>query len=120
TSIGNKVRGAQYFREAVQADPSDVEGIFLLGRFAMEQGDWAEAIVAFDAAARASTGKPRAMELSRLVNFHLGTALAEEGYVAAAVEQYSTFLRPHLSSAGGSGPARELAVIESQSGITWQ
>lgn len=120
TGMGNKVRGAQYFREAVQADPTDLEGVFLLGRFALEQGDWRQAAIMLHTAVRLAQtdDSPLHPAIRRLGRYYLANALMHSGHAAAAIEQYQRFLTngsylPHTTPF-----ARELELLDQQAGTT--
>jgi tetratricopeptide (TPR) repeat protein len=118
-SIGNKVRGSQYLREAVRASPTDVESILWLGRFALEDGRWDEAAALF-VAVRERAGAQADPALRRLVQYYLAAALAQQGYAAAAIELYEGYL-DGVSPPPHAGPlARELAVLDQQAAVTWQ
>ncbi len=120
-TIGNRVRGTQYLREAVQADPTDVDALVDLGRHALEASEWTEAIAIFNAAAaRVATQPDPDPALRRLLRHYLATALMREGYAGAAVEAYEAFL---AGAAGGSQTTpwgREAEILDQQAGATWQ
>lgn len=119
TSIGNKVRGAQYLREAVQANPADVEGILWLGRYALEEGNWAEAAALF-LAAKERAGADHDPALDRLVRYYLASALANDGYAEAAIGEYEAYLRGTAPLLHSSPLGSEVALLDQQGAATWQ
>lgn len=121
TSIGNKVRGAQYVREAVAADPANVDGVIQLGRFALEEGRWPEAIATLAAADTRLAASGQDPALRRLVSYYLAGALMQEGYAQAAISEYERYLGGLGQIGGHATPqARELAILDQQAALTWQ
>ena len=57
TETGNRVRGAQFLRQAVAADPQDLQSLFYLARHRLEQRQWDEAIVLFHRALELTGGR---------------------------------------------------------------
>ena len=122
TSAGNKVRGAVYLKQAVTLDPTDIESLFLLGRFSLEQGRWEDAIAAFYVAMDQLEGALDIADTAYrpLIHYYLGAALQQSGYVRAAIEQYGAYLNVPRSFSFSTRIARELLFIDRQQSMVWQ
>ncbi len=118
---GNKVRGGYYLEQAVKLDPYDAESLYLLGRYALEQGKEGEAIVDFAAAMKVA-GKVDDVDqaLWPMIAFSLGNALDSAGYDLAASEQYR-FSLDHSNLVGRSSRlGREVSFLTRQRASTFQ
>ncbi|MEO1236135.1 MAG: tetratricopeptide repeat protein [Planctomycetota bacterium] len=133
TRSGNRVSAAEHFRRAFTADPTDLDSLFVLGRFALESRDPERAVALLAAAAELAQapdlpgGDFRGADFrgadptaARLIRFYLATALDQAGYAAAAAAQYGLFLHPpdDDGASAASRYSRELAVVASQHGQT--
>ncbi len=116
---GNRIRGKVYLEKAVLLAPDHVESLFLLGRLLGEQGQWPGAIATY-AFASGLAGQETDPGLSALIQYHLGHALAHQGYDAAAVTQLIAYLQQHLDLDRTTGMARQLLVLGRQRAATWQ
>lgn len=118
---GNRVRGAYYLKKAATLDPSHTETLFYLGRFAIEQEEWNEAIVAFDRALRQVSADPlhydRALE--PLLHYYLAVSLRRGGYPLASIDEYQQYLIGARRAPNQSRWARELAFLDRQHGSAW-
>lgn len=142
TRAGNRVSASNFYRQAFAADPTDLNSLFVLGRFALDERRWDQAILNLDAALKlaapvaddgstlsgdpvksdpksnlgtSSEGNPAA---AHLIRFYLANALNQTGHGRAAAELFDAYLagRPRLT--GVSPYAREIAVLGSQRGET--
>lgn len=133
TRAGNRVSAGNFYRQAFVADPTDVDSLFMLGRFALDERQWDRAIVNLEAALRlAETGGadgspynagggvvPQAdPAAARLIRFYLANALNQAGHAGAAAEVFAAHLADDQHSASISPYARELAIIDAQRGET--
>ncbi len=114
---GNRVKGAYYFRQAVEIDPNDARSIYILGRFAVEKGEHGEAIVLFYDALIKAEDNPALTELT--LHF-LGNSLRSSGYVAAAIEQFDRYVTSTEEPIQTSRFARDQTLLRRQIGITYQ
>jgi len=120
-TANDPIRAAQYFTDAVRADPTHASSLFVLGRFALERGDWARASALIRAAVeRSHAGAQRDAAMEQLGRYYLGVALARLGYHRAAVEQYEAFVIDDAPIAGTQAVVRELAMLREQDRLTWQ
>ncbi|MCE9591055.1 MAG: tetratricopeptide repeat protein [Planctomycetes bacterium] len=121
TLSGNRVRGGYYFEQAVRLNPEDAESLFFLGRFAIDQEHWSQAIATF---ARARSLQARHPEIDpaiwALIDISLAGALDREGYDSAAVQQYAAYLNHPVTLGRTTRMVRELAVLARQRGLIWQ
>jgi tetratricopeptide (TPR) repeat protein len=122
---GNRVSAAEHYRRTLDADPSDLESLLMLGRFALEDRDWERAIVHLDAALeQAQTTADHTQTLPdpaapRLIRFYLANALHRAGHLQAAAEVFQRYLESEAAlAAAPSGFARELALVDAQRGET--
>ncbi len=100
----NIERAKEHARRAIEADPSVTVPHYVLGRCHLERGDRVDAIASLKVALLCLDfeGDPETAALSR---YYLGTALAQEGYVTAALTQLEGFenlTRGMTSGAGAS------------------
>lgn len=121
TATGNRVRGAYYLEQAATLNPDDVTTLLLLSRFALEQGEWDEAIVGLNrvlqtAAQRAGPIDPA---IEPLTHYYLALSLRSAGYAAAAADQYDQYLRANRSGLRASQWGRELLFLDRQQGQTF-
>ncbi|MEZ6192774.1 MAG: tetratricopeptide repeat protein [Phycisphaerales bacterium] len=117
TRTGNRIKGAQYFRQAVELEPGDARSVFILGRFAIEKGDHAEAVLLFhDALTKADDDAA----LTELSHHFLGNALRSMGHAAAAIEQFDQYVALTDQPIQASRFARDQALLRRQIGITRQ
>lgn len=121
TASGNRVRGGFYLEQAVRLNPHDVESLFYLGRFAIDQERSAQAIAIFSNARALKAKLPDTdPAIWPLLEISLAGALDREGYDAAAIEQYQAFLdQPSLLSRT-TRLTRELFILSRQRGLIWQ
>ncbi len=115
---GNRVSAANYLRQAYAADPADLDSLLLLGRFALENRQWDEAIVTLAAAqdlAAGQAGTPEADPADApLLDFLLANALVQAGYASAAVDAYQRYLAADRNYTRQSAHGRELMLIDAQ------
>lgn len=106
----NPVKGASYLERAVRIEPNDAQSLFMLGRFAHDQGRIDEAIVTL---AHAAGIEDEAMDpaAAYLLRFYLGQALLNRGYDAAAVDQLLLFLTLPEQFGATTRMYRELAFM---------
>ena len=117
TRTGNRVKGAHYFRQAVELEPDDARSVYILGRFAIEKGDHDEAIVLFhDALTKARDDEA----LAELAHHFLGNALRSTGYVAAAIQQFQQYVELTGTPVQASRLARDQVLLRRQIGVTRQ
>ncbi len=116
TRTGNRIRGAQYFRQAVGIEPDDAASVYVLGRFASEKGDHDEAIVLFDDAIK----KADDPALTELAHHFLGNALRNAGYIDAAIDQLDQYIELTGQSVRPSRHARDRVLLRRQIGVTFQ
>lgn len=120
-SIGNRVRGADYLRQAVRADPADVRSLLDLGRQSLEASNWGEAVAIFGAAGdRLDAAPERDHAARRLTRYYLATALMQAGHAAAAAAEFEAFLAGAEGGAQTSALSREVEILDAQAGTTWQ
>jgi tetratricopeptide (TPR) repeat protein len=121
TRTGNRIKGAQYFRRAVELAPADARSVFILGRFAIEKGDYAEAIVLFNQVLdAASTGPDADPALEELTHHFLGNTLRSAGYTRAAITQFNRYFELAARPQQPSRLARDQALLRRQIGVTRQ
>jgi len=141
TRAGNRVSASNFYRQAFAADPTDLSSLFMLGRFALDERRWDQAILNLDAALKlaapgsapdpgndlsedasakssdelAETADPAA---AHLIRFYLANALNQAGHGRAAAEFFNAYLtgRPRLTAV--SPYAREIVVLGNQRGET--
>jgi len=133
TRAGNRVSAANHFRQAYTADPSDLDSLLMLGRFALNSRNWDLAIHNLDAALKIAeplvvhnpAEVPDAVDTAaadpaaaRLTRFYLANALNQAGYARAAVVMYLDYLNGDARGTFASRYARELSVIGAQQGET--
>jgi len=121
TRTGNRVKGAQYFRQAVEIDPDDPRSLFILGRFAIEKGDFDEAIVLFyEVLARDDSQTKTDPALLELTHHFMANALRSGGYAHAAIEQIQAYLALTDRPIQASRFARDQVLLRRQLGVTRQ
>lgn len=121
TSSGNKIRGAVYLKQAVQLQPADAESLYLLGRFALEQGEAGEAAAVFYHMLQSSAAAGQAGASTRtLAHFFLAGALGAQGYAAASIEQFEAYLAHVEQVSPYSRFGRELAYLGRQVEATYR
>ena len=117
TASGNKVKGAYYLEKAATIDSDHAESLLLLSRFALEQGQWKDAIAGLLHVLGLIKSQSRCdPALEPLIRYYLAVALRHEGYVLAAADQFDQYFvrpRPGLRS---SRWARELMFLDRQRG----
>lgn len=126
TRAGNRVSASNYFRQAYAANPNDVDSLFLLGRFALEDRRWDEAIlclsrvldIATSPQDAASDNPPVDPATAPLARFFLANALNQAGYARAASTVYQDYLANDRGAIRATPQARELMVIDAQQGET--
>jgi len=117
TRSGNRIKGAQYFRRAIDLAPDDARSLFILGRFAVEKADHAEAVVLFqDVLIREQTSEA----LAELSLHFLGNSLRSMGHDAAAAEQFVKYIQLTDAPIQASVFAREQKLLRRQIGVTRQ
>lgn len=118
-AMGNKIRSAYYFEQAVSADPTDPESLFVVGRIALDQGKWEHAVVYFSRA----LGRPQTPGIDPgiwpFLRYSLAGALERAGYDAAAIEQYRACLDAPPPNAQTTRLARELLFLSRQRNYLW-
>jgi tetratricopeptide (TPR) repeat protein len=117
TRSGNRIKGAQYFRRAVDIDPDDAHSLFILGRFAVEKGDRGEAAVLFH---EVLTREPANPALTELAYHFLGNTLRTMGHATAAIEQFDRYIELASRPARPSLYARDQMLLRRQIGVTRQ
>lgn len=120
---GNRVSAANHYRQAVAADPADLDSVFMLGRFAIDDRRWESAVLNFDTARRLADQDAQTASIDsdtqRLSRFYLANALNQAGYARAALAMYQDYLADaDRRSSGNSRYARELSIIDAQQGET--
>jgi len=121
TRTGNRVKGAQYFKQAVEIDPSDPRSIFILGRFAIEKGDGDEASVLFhEVLAQVDARAKPDPALLELTHHFLAIALRNGGYARAAIGQIQAYLSLTDRPIQASRFARDQVLLRRQLGVTRQ
>ncbi len=146
TRAGNRVSAANHYRQAFAADPADLSSLLMLGRFALEDRRWDQAIAILDhALALVVPEEPRSGDPANrqeagpeagsaaegpdpdpdidpatapLIRFYLANALNQAGYARAAAEAYRDYLEGDRNYTRASPHAQELAVIDAQQGET--
>lgn len=119
--LGNKVRAADYLRQAVELAPNDTGTVFDLGRFAMARGEWDKAIALLHHVQRHNPGQTRdGRALLLICHYFLGSALERAGHDRAAVNQLMAYLNAPRVNGRSSGRARQLGFLQRQRGQTWQ
>lgn len=128
TRAGNRVSASNFYRQAFAADPTDLKSLFMLGRFALDERRWDQAILNLDAALKLAdpasnlNGPPVSDSAdpaaAHLIYFYLANALNQAGHGQAAAEMFDAYLngRPRLT--GASPYAREIAILGNQRGET--
>ncbi|MFA9477207.1 tetratricopeptide repeat protein [Phycisphaerales bacterium AB-hyl4] len=121
-SIGNRLRSAMHLRQALEADPDDLDSLFVLGRMTIEQGEPEDAVVLFAralAVADAGDGWPGGGPSLAVLHYLLAAALLDAGYPAAAIEQHRQYLK--LTDEGDltREQTSELDMQDRQQGSTW-
>ncbi|MEM6853462.1 MAG: tetratricopeptide repeat protein, partial [Planctomycetota bacterium] len=115
TRAGNRVSASNFYRQAFAADPTDLDSVFMLGRFALDERRWDQAILNLDAALQLAAPNPEANDnangetpasprtadpvATHLIHYYLANALNQAGYGKAAAEMFNAYLagRPRLS-----------------------
>ncbi len=121
TRTGNRVKGAMYFRQAVALDPADARSVLILGRFAIEKGDFEEAVVLFhEVILSAGQGDRDAPAREEIARYFLASSLHSAGYFRAAVRQLQIYLQRSEQPTHAASLAREQAVLRRQVGLTRQ
>ena len=120
---GNRVSAANFYRRAYAAAPGDLDSLVMLGRFALEDRRWDEAIATLHAALRHSTSEPAPAAATDeaaepLIRFFLANALSQAGHAGAAGEMFAGYLDADRGFARSTPYARELAAIDAQRGET--
>ncbi|MEE9212411.1 MAG: tetratricopeptide repeat protein, partial [Phycisphaeraceae bacterium] len=119
--LGNKIQAAYYLEQAVTLDPTDVNSLFKLGTYALDQGRSERAIATFGYTMGVET-EPNRVDpaLWPLMHYYLGTALDRAGYDRAAVDQFSAYLNLPADFGRTTALVREVAFLRRQRGATWQ
>ncbi|MEM7625701.1 MAG: tetratricopeptide repeat protein [Planctomycetota bacterium] len=120
---GNRVSAANHYRRAFAADPTDLDSVFMLGRFAIDNRRWESAVLNFDTTRRLADSEAQTAstnsDTQRLSRFYLANALNQAGYARAALSMYHEYLADaDRRSSGHSRYARELSIIDAQQGET--
>lgn len=116
---GVRVRGAHYLAQVVALDREDVVSLFHLGRHAVEQGAWEEAIATFAYALERQEASTRNDPgVGAIMRFYLASALEHERYDKAALEQFHAFAVSDVPAVH-SRFAGELRVLQRQVVPTW-
>ncbi|MEX2543896.1 MAG: tetratricopeptide repeat protein [Phycisphaeraceae bacterium] len=120
TATGNRVRGAMYLSQALEANPDDLDSLMLLGAYALEQEEWERAIALLARARSKVAGDPRAAggAFAPAVHHHLAIALTNAGYARAAIAEHRASLRGVDIGLGGAGAI--LANLTRQRGSVQQ
>ncbi len=117
----NRVQAARYLAAAVRQDPTDVESLFLLGRDAVRQGRWNDAIVALAQVLAEDVGRSDVdQSIGPLAQFMLAGALDRAGHDRAAIEQYQAFVSSPRAIYRPTRLARHLLLFRRQTGRAWQ
>ncbi|MBU0719400.1 MAG: tetratricopeptide repeat protein [Planctomycetes bacterium] len=106
---GNVARAEDHAQRALDGNPDDAAAHYTVGRCRVERGDIPSAITAYRTALRCSD-VDRHPETMTLCYKHLADALVKEGYLQAALEQYSRF-EEHAALFGETVADPELATI---------
>lgn len=121
SDIRNAEQGAFYLKQAVRADPTDLESVFLLGRYEfLSMRKWADVIAIMAYAQSLPTeGVDKAIPV--LIEHYLARALEREGYDHAAIKQYEQLLStPPNAGAGSVRFFQEIALFARTRPISWQ
>ncbi len=86
---GNPERARASVQRALEVNPDDAAAHYLLGRCHASNGDSADAIREFRTALL-SSDFDQDVETAAMTHYHLAVSLAAEGYIEAALGQYST------------------------------
>ncbi|MBB6428649.1 tetratricopeptide repeat protein [Algisphaera agarilytica] len=124
TRSGNRVSASNFYRQAVAADPTDLNSLFMLGRFALDERRWDQAVINLDAALQLAepdyenADAKADPEAAHLIRYYLANALNQAGHSRAAAEMFDAYLtdRPRLSAL--TPYTREIAVLGNQRGET--
>ena len=120
-SRSNRVQAVTYLESAVRLDPQDIDSLFLLGRHALHQGRWSDAIVTF---AHVLNFKGHRKNVGHaiwlLAHFHLATALERAGFDQAAIDEYGRYFKSPRRLVRSIQYTRDLYVLRRQSHVTWR
>jgi predicted Zn-dependent protease len=112
---GNVQRARVAARWALDADPADGLAFYVIGRCEAAAGSTGAAVAAFRTALLCSDPEKH-LDLTVLCHYYLAEALAKEGYLEAALQQYSDFetAAAELDEASVSGELDALPRIPSR------
>lgn len=117
SNLGNPVRAAAYYQQLVEVDPQEVSALYALGRLAMDQRRFEEAVGYLQAARQSlmlDQNKPLRSVMNPLVAYRLGESLRQLGYGKAALEQFTEFLTLDRNFSSATPMLQELAILDRQ------
>lgn len=126
TRTGNKVRGATYLKKAATLDPSDLDTVFMLARFELDQQRWGTAAASFLHALELEKQHQAADDTEAdpgrepLLHYYLGVALQRAGYASQAVEYFRAYLEHPRQFDRRTPRIVELAFVDHSIDQTWQ
>ncbi len=124
TRAGNRVSASNFYRQAFAADPTDLNSLFMLGRFSLDERRWDQAILNLDAALKLAAppdvnDAPEAHPAAaHFIRFYLANALNQAGHGRAAADLFDAYLTAQPRLADASPYAREISVLSNQRGET--
>ena len=120
-SRSNRVQAVAYLESAVRLNSQDVDSLFLLGRYALHQGRWSDAIVTFAELLKLEAiRKDVGHAVWLLAHFHLATALRRAGFDHAAIDEYRLYFKSPKRVVRSIQYTRDLYVLGHQRHITWK
>ncbi len=123
TETGNKVRGVSYLTRAAALEPADMDSVFLIGRFELEQNRWETAAATFYHAVRLQKDPATATDdpaLLPLLHYYLAAALQRAGYAEQAVAQFNAYLNYDRRFERYTPRTAELAFVDHGMAGTWE
>jgi len=117
--LRNAVQGAHYTKQVLALNPTDLDSLFLLGRYEfLHLRQWNNAIVVF---AHALTIEDKAGDsaIPMLTHHYLGRALQNEGYDAASIAEFEKFLDAAAQMNRPSRYMQEVGLFTRTLPIAW-
>ncbi len=114
---GNAGRAGVHAEQALMLDPGDVRARFVSGHCRAKAGDLAGAITAYRTVLLCSAAD-RAAGFVLLCHYELAEALALEGYLTAALEEYAAFEKAASAHPVAAGPPALSALLQVTNGST--
>lgn len=118
---GDQLHGADYLKRAAALDPHNLPTLMLLGRFALNQRNWSDAVAIFLAALHQQQKQTLVdPAIGPLLHYDLGIALRHDGYLLAAVKQYHAYFVASRAFIRPSDFGEQLLYTDQQQGDLWQ